>query len=216
MNELITTVIDNRSAYIEAVQLTLIASILSILLALVLGLIIAVLHSSPVKVVRLFTRTYISFFRGTPLLLQLLILYVGLTGFVQLSGMQALIFGLGLHFAAYISEAFRAAINSVDRGQVEASVALGIPRAKRFKDIIFPQALSRAIPPVSNSVIDIIKSTSLGSVIAVQELTYVSDQIAATTYLVMPLLLFSASIYWILSTLIQAGQHRLERRYAIR
>ncbi|MBR2679327.1 MAG: amino acid ABC transporter permease, partial [Exiguobacterium sp.] len=76
--------------------------------------------------------------------------------------------------------------------------------------------LSRAIPPVSNSVIDIIKSTSLGSVIAVQELTYVSDQIAATTYLVMPLLLFSASIYWILSTLIQAGQHKLEKRYAIR
>lgn len=216
MNELITTVIENRSVYLEAIQLTLIASVLSILLALALGLIIALLHSSPIKVVRLFTRTYISFFRGTPLLLQLLILYVGLTGFVQLSGMQALILGLGLHFAAYISEAFRAAINSVDQGQVEASVALGIPRGKRFKDIIFPQALSRAIPPVSNSVIDIIKSTSLGSVIAVQELTYVSDQIAATTYLVMPLLLFSASVYWILSTLIQAGQHKLEQRYAIR
>lgn len=216
MNELITTVIENRSVYLEAIQLTLIASVLSILLALALGLIIALLHSSPIKVVRFFTRTYISFFRGTPLLLQLLILYVGLTGFVQLSGMQALILGLGLHFAAYISEAFRAAINSVDQGQVEASVALGIPRGKRFKDIIFPQALSRAIPPVSNSVIDIIKSTSLGSVIAVQELTYVSDQIAATTYLVMPLLLFSASVYWILSTLIQAGQHKLEQRYAIR
>lgn len=216
MNELITTVIENRSVYLEAIQLTLIASVLSILLALALGLIIALLHSSPIKVVRFFTRTYISFFRGTPLLLQLLILYVGLTGVVQLSGMQALILGLGLHFAAYISEAFRAAINSVDQGQVEASVALGIPRGKRFKDIIFPQALSRAIPPVSNSVIDIIKSTSLGSVIAVQELTYVSDQIAATTYLVMPLLLFSASIYWILSTLIQAGQHKLEQRYAIR
>ncbi|MBR2757660.1 MAG: amino acid ABC transporter permease, partial [Exiguobacterium sp.] len=65
MNELITTVIDNRSVYLEAVQLTLIASVLSILLALALGLIIALLHSSPIKIVRLFTRTYISFFRGT-------------------------------------------------------------------------------------------------------------------------------------------------------
>ncbi|MCY1692090.1 ABC transporter permease subunit [Exiguobacterium sp. SL14] len=90
-----------------------------------------------------------------------------------------------------------------------------MPRRKTFKDVILPQALSRAIPPLSNSVIDIIKSTSLGTIVAVEELTYVSDQISATTYLVMPLLLFSVAIYWIMSTLIQSVQHRLEARFSI-
>ncbi len=214
MSELLTIVRDNSDVYAKAIGTTLLASGLSIVFALILGLILAVMRDSRVAVFSGFARLYVSFFRGTPLLLQILILYNGLVT-LQLTGFQALAFGLSLHFSAYISESFRAAISSVDRGQWEAADSLGIPRRKTFKDVILPQALSRAIPPLSNSVIDIIKSTSLGTIVAVEELTYVSDQISATTYLVMPLLLFSAAIYWIMSTLIQSVQHRLEARFSI-
>ncbi|WP_114570543.1 amino acid ABC transporter permease [Exiguobacterium flavidum] len=212
--ELFEIVQGNASVYGKAIGITLLASGLAIVFALFLGLLLALMRDSRFSVFSGFARLYVSFFRGTPLLLQILILYNGLVVF-QLSGFQALAFGLSLHFAAYISESFRAAISSVDRGQWEAAESLGIPRRRTFKDIILPQALSRAIPPLSNSVIDIIKSTSLGTVIAVEELTYVSDQIAATTYLVMPLLLFSALVYWLISTAIQGMQHRLEARYRI-
>ncbi len=214
MTELFTIVRDNANVYGEAIGITLLASGLAIVFALFLGLILAVMRDSRFAVFSGFARLYVSFFRGTPLLLQILILYNGLVA-LQLTGFQALAFGLSLHFSAYISESFRAAIASVDRGQWEAADSLGIRRRKTFKDVILPQALSRAIPPLSNSVIDIIKSTSLGTLVAVEELTYVSDQISATTYLVMPLLLFSAAIYWIMSTLVQMLQHRLEVRFSI-
>ncbi len=173
MSELLTIVRDNSDVYAKAIGTTLLASGLAIVFALILGLILAVMRDSRVAVFSGFARLYVSFFRRTPLLLQILILYN------------------------------------------EAADSLGIPRRKTFKDVILPQALSRAIPPLSNSVIDIIKSTSLGTIVAVEELTYVSDQISATTYLVMPLLLFSAAIYWIMSTLIQSVQHRLEARFSI-
>jgi putative amino-acid transport system permease protein len=216
MSELITTVIENRSAYIEAVQLTLIASILSILLALVLGLIIAVLHSSPVKVVRLFTRTYISFFRGTPLLVQLFLLYYGLPQlfpiFVGMDAFTAAIIGLTLHFAAYMAESIRAAILGIHKSQMEAALSIGMSRYQAMQRIILPQAARIATPSLMNYFIDMIKSTSLAFTLGVAEIMGKAQMEASSSFKFFESFMAVALIYWVVVIFFTRLQHLLEVR----
>lgn len=186
------------------------------ILSLFLGLLVALARISGGRFVSGLAKLYLSAFRGTPMLIQLMIFYYGLTSFkILLTPIQAALLGLTLHFAAYMSEAFRAAIGAVDKGQWEASLALGISKRQAFRHVILPQALRIALPPLGNSIVDLMKGTAITSVIQVSELTRRADEISAGALVVMPILLVAALIYWVLTEVLSFGLRWLERRMAL-
>lgn len=199
---------------LKASLATLYLSVGSIIGALVIGLVIAIFRITGIKALAGFGRVYVSFFRGTPLLIQLFIWYYGLTSFhIVLNPWEAAFIGLSLHYGSYISESLRAAILSISKGQWEASYSLGMSGKQTFRNIILPQAWHRSIPPVFNSLIDVVKSSSLASVLTVPELTYVGDEVSASAgFVILPILLETALIYWAFTTILNIIQHRLEER----
>ncbi|MGM7700125.1 amino acid ABC transporter permease [Pseudalkalibacillus sp. Hm43] len=211
-NDIINLMTNSLPFLLEGVQITVFLSVVSIIGALFLGLIIAVMRISNVKVLSGLARFYVSFFRGTPLLTQLLLIYFGLTWLYAFSGVQAALLGLILHFSAYISESYRASILSISKGQWEAGYSLGMNTAQVFKEVILPQAWRRSIPPVWNSLIDIVKASSLASVLAVQELTARADIIAASNLDVFWIYVEVLFMYWGLTTLLSFLQTYLERK----
>jgi L-cystine transport system permease protein len=215
VNEL-TEILANSLPYLlEGAVFTIVISLFAILGALIFGLVIALCRMSSSKILSRFAMGYISFFRGTPLLIQLLILYNGFTFIYVPEGWQAALAGLILHFSAYIAESYRGAIQSIEKGQWEAAFSLGMNRFLTYKEIILPQAWRISIPSVWNSLIDIVKASSLASVITVPELTLMADQISASQLIVLPVLLEAAVIYWILTTILDGLRVILERRIRI-
>ncbi|HZW82797.1 MAG TPA: amino acid ABC transporter permease [Candidatus Deferrimicrobium sp.] len=167
--------------------------------ALILGLIVALLRISGIKILNGFARVYVSFFRGTPLLVQLLIFYFGLTSFkIVLDPIPAAYLALILHFGAYISEIFRATILSISKGQWEAAFSLGMTYPQALRRIILPQATRISIPPLWNNFIDILKSSSLTSVVTVPELTRAVEEQSAAQFVFLPYFLTLALFYWVM------------------
>ncbi|KMM36260.1 amino acid ABC transporter permease [Guptibacillus hwajinpoensis] len=216
MSDTTDVLINSLPFLLEGAKNTLLLSFFSIFGALIVGLVIALLRLSKNKVATGVAKLYVSFFRGTPLLIQLFILYYGLVSVnIELTAWQAAYTGLILHFGAYISESFRAAILSLSKGQWEAAMSLGMKKSLIYKEVILPQAWRRAIPPVWNSLIDIVKASSLASVLTISELTYNADQIAASNFQVLPILLTAALIYWFFTTILNIIQSILEKRLYI-
>jgi L-cystine transport system permease protein len=216
VSETTDVLINSLPFLLEGAKNTLLLSFFSIFGALFVGLMIALLRLSKSKIAIGLAKLYVSFFRGTPLLIQLFILYYGLVSVdIQLTAWQAAYTGLILHFGAYISESFRAAILSLSKGQWEAAMSLGMKKSLIYKEVILPQAWRRAIPPVWNSLIDIVKASSLASVLTISELTYNADQIAASNFKVLPILLTAAFIYWFFTTILNLIQSFLEKKLYI-
>jgi L-cystine transport system permease protein len=188
-------------------------SVLGIGFALGIGLAVAVLALSGIRILQALAGIYVSFFRGTPLLVQLFIIYFGLASVIRFTPFQAIVIGLSLHFGAYIAESFRGAILSISAGQWEAAKSLGLKPSTAFIHVILPQAWRRAVPSIWNSLIDVVKASSLASVVTVEELTNIADQISSASAVVLPILLEAAAIYWILTTLLDKVQRYFERRY---
>jgi L-cystine transport system permease protein len=188
-------------------------SVLGIGFALGIGLAVAILALSGMRILQALAGIYVSFFRGTPLLVQLFIIYFGLASIIRFTPFQAIVIGLSLHFGAYIAESFRGAILSISAGQWEAAKSLGLNPADAFIHVILPQAWRRAVPSIWNSLIDVVKASSLASVVTVEELTNIADQISSASAVVLPILLEAAAIYWILTTLLDRVQRYFERRY---
>ncbi len=188
-------------------------SLLGILFALIIGLAVAILRLSQKRIPGRIAEIYVSFFRGTPLLVQLFIIYFGFASIIRFTPFQASIIGLSLHFGSYISESFRGAILSISKGQWEAAFSLGLNPTHTFLLVILPQAWRRAIPSIWNSLIDVVKASSLTSVVTVEELTNIADQISSASAVVLPILLEAAAIYWALTSLLDIAQRYLERRY---
>ncbi len=208
----VNLLIDSLPLLLKGTLTTIWISILSIAFALVVGLVVAILALSGKRVLERFAGIYVSFFRGTPLLVQLFIIYFGLASIIRFTPFQAAVIGLTLHFGAYISESFRGAILSISSGQWEAASALGLKPFATFVNVILPQAWRRAIPSIWNSLIDVVKSSSLASVVTVEELTSMADQISSASAVVLPILLEAAAIYWALTTLLDLLQRYFERR----
>jgi cystine transport system permease protein len=208
----VNLLIDSLPLLLKGTLTTIWISILSIAFALVVGLVVAILALSGKRVLEGFAGIYVSFFRGTPLLVQLFIIYFGLASIIRFTPFQAAVIGLTLHFGAYISESFRGAILSISSGQWEAASALGLKPFATFVNVILPQAWRRAIPSIWNSLIDVVKSSSLASVVTVEELTSMADQISSASAVVLPILLEAAAIYWALTTLLDLLQRYFERR----
>jgi polar amino acid transport system substrate-binding protein len=200
--------------FLAATWVTLQLSVLAFLLAVPIGLLLAVGRVYGSAPVRGAARLYIELFRGTPVLLQLFVLYYGLTSVVHLGPVEAAVLGLGLNYGAYEAEVYRSALLAIPRGQSEAARALGLSPAQTLWHVLLPQALRLALPPMTNDFVSLLKDSSLVSVITVIELTK-RMTIAAVDmrgWLVPGLL--CAALYLALSSPLSELARRLERRLA--
>jgi L-cystine transport system permease protein len=207
--------IDSLPILLKGLQFTLWIAAFSMLFSLLLGLLIGIGRMSKYALLRWTCRVYISFMRGTPLLVFLFILYYGLPviGIQFSSPITAAIVGISLNFAAYNAEVVRSAIMSVPKGQWESAAALQMNFGQTMRRIIIPQATRIALPPLSNIFLDIVKGTSLASVITVHELLYNARLVAGKTYESLTLYITAALIYWVVCIIIGYFQERLEQRY---
>ncbi|PUB38066.1 amino acid ABC transporter permease [Pseudomonas sp. GV047] len=213
--------------------LTIILTFVSMVIGIILGTILAVMRLSDNPVVSATSRLYIWFFRGTPLLVQLIFWYniaalypvlsIGLPfgGPTWLLGsandfispLGAALLGLALNEAAYMAEIIRGGIASVDKGQHEAARALGMNGGKALRRIILPQAMRVVIPPTGNQIIGMLKGTSLVSVLAISDLLYSAQIIYSSNYQTIPLLIVASGWYLVMTSVLNVFQNKLERRY---
>ncbi|SEA17215.1 cystine transport system permease protein [Thalassobacillus cyri] len=205
---------DNLPFVLQGVPLTLLVAILGMLLGLFLGLFIALARRSDKRLLRWPARVYISFMRGTPILVFLFILYFGLPVVgIELTATMAAVLGFGLNSAAYIAEINRSSLSSVDKGQWESAQALGFGYWQTMRRIILPQATRIAIPPLTNVFLDLLKATSLAAMISVPELFNKAQIVAGRNYDTMTMYILAALIYWPLTMVFAALQDYLEHRY---
>ena len=190
-------------------------TLLSFVLGLSLGLATAVARLfAPAPVAAIF-RFYVWVIRGTPLLVQLFVIFYGLPSLgILLDAFPAALIGFTLNVGAYSSEIVRAAISSVPRGQWEAAYSIGMSWSQAMRRTILPQATRVAVPPLSNTFISLVKDTSLAAAITVPELFQTAQRIVATTYEPLILYIEAALIYLALSSVLSTLQVRLERRFA--
>ncbi|MBO6304377.1 MAG: amino acid ABC transporter permease [Selenomonadaceae bacterium] len=192
-------------------------TVLSIALGIFIGLFAGVARISSVKIVRFAAAVYVDFFRGTPLLVQIFIIYFALpviTG-QRIDPFIAAIAGCGINSGAYVAEIFRAGIESIDKGQMEAGRSLGMTWLQTMGYIIVPQAFRRVIPPLGNEFIALLKDSSLVSVIGFEELTRRGQLIIARTYGALEIWLSVAVIYLIMTLTISRLVAYLEKRWRI-
>jgi polar amino acid transport system permease protein len=213
----------------RGLALTLGLTAICMLVGVVFGVVLAVMRLSANPVVSGASFLYVSFFRGTPVLVQLLFWYnlaalypvvtLGLPGVhldanALITPLTAAILGLGLNEAAYMAEIVRAGILSVDHGQQEAASALGLTRLETMRRVTLPQAMRVIVPPTGNETIGMLKTTSLVSVLAVPDLLYSAQIIYSRNFQTIPLLIVASIWYLAVTTLLGIGQFYLERRYA--
>jgi polar amino acid transport system substrate-binding protein len=200
--------------FLRATGVTLIISVLSMAIAVVGGLALSLGRRHGGPVMRAVTGTYVEVFRGTPVLLQLYVLYFGLAPLIALGAFTAAVVGLGLNYAAYEAELYRAGLEAVPAGQTEAALALGMSRRQALARIVLPQALRVALPGIANDFIALLKDTSLVSVITVVELT--KQMTITAVYLQSWLVpgLLCAALYLALSWPLGRLARRLERQLA--
>ena len=200
---------------VDALLMTVFLGVTSFVIGSGIGLLVALSRLFGNRVLRAVAVAYVSVVRGTPLLIQLLLVYFGLPQFgIVLKPVPAALVALSLHAGAYLAENFRAGILAVDKGQWEAAYSLGMPFAKAFRRVAFPQAARVAIPPVGSRFIALIKDTSLASVVTVVELTSVAESIGSSTFRYLEMFVIVALIYWAINSLLSVGQEVLERRLA--
>ncbi|HEJ2213822.1 amino acid ABC transporter permease [Pseudomonas aeruginosa] len=198
---------------LQGAMYTVLFAAVSMALGLILGFSVAVVRVTKVPVVSQIAAVYVSAFRGTPLLVQIFVLYYGLPSVgIEFTPVTAGILALTLNVAAYLSESMRGAILGIDKGQWEAGLSVGLTWGQTLWNIITPQALRLAVPSLSNSLISLIKDTSLISVITVTELMLATKEVIAETFQPLPLYLAAAGIYWLLSALFERVQKALENR----
>ena len=192
---------------------TLLLAVASVFFGAIIGTLVAVTRLAKVPVLSQLAALYVSCMRGTPLLVQLFVIYFGLPSIgLQFDPISAGIIGLSLNVGTYLSETIRGAINGVTHGQSSAAMSLGLSKTQTLRYVIGPQALRLAVPSLSNSLISLIKDTSLVSVIAVNELMLATKEVIATTFQPFPLYLAAAAIYWAMSASFETLQRRLEAR----
>lgn len=190
--------------------------VLTLIFSLPLGLLLTFIRMSKLKVLQWIAKIYISIMRGTPLMLQLLVVFFGpyyLFG-VSLSysyRFYAVIIGFSLNYAAYFAEIYRAGIEGVPKGQYEAADVLGYSKAQTFIKIIFPQMVKAVLPPVTNEVITLVKDTSLAFALAYTEMFTLAKQVAASTASIMPLFI-AGLFYYIFNFLVAMVMEKLEKR----
>ena len=216
-----------NESILRGLVLTIVLTVVSMVLGTLLGLVLAIMRSSSIKPVAVTAGVYITFFRGTPVLVQLIFwfniaaLYPNLSiGGVNIdvnaliTPIMAAIIGLTLNEAAYMAEIIRGGFSSVGKGQIEAADSLGMSGAMKMRKIIIPQAMPSIIPATGNQVIGMFKGTSLVSVLGVAELLQSAQLIYARTYETIPLLIVASLWYLVMTLLLSYPQSQLEKKYS--
>ena len=200
---------------LKGASYTVLLSVIGMGVGVVLGFGLALMRLARTPLLRWPAMVYVSAFRGTPLLVQLFLIYYGLPQFgLEMPPLAAAGIGFSLNVAAYACEILRSAIAAVDTGQWEAASVLGMSRGQALRRVILPQAARTAVAPLSNSFIGLVKDTSLAATIQVPELFRQAQLITARTYEIFTMYLAAAAIYWLVSAILAAVQGRLERRAA--
>jgi His/Glu/Gln/Arg/opine family amino acid ABC transporter permease subunit len=195
--------VGSRHLFLEAAALTLRLTIVALLVACSIGLVFALLRLSRVRALNLVSNAYVYLVRGTPLIVQIFVLYFGLTSVIQMSSFWAAALALAFHNGAYVAEIFRGAIQSIDRGQMEAGRALGMSSALTYRRVVMPQAALRALPPLGNQMIIALKDSSLAAFISMNELFNVATTQGANHFDQMTYLLVVAVYYLALVLVLQ-------------
>jgi His/Glu/Gln/Arg/opine family amino acid ABC transporter permease subunit len=203
--------------FMKGLQTTLLISVVSIILGFVGGILIGMCRISRNRLVYGASTVYVEAFRGTPLLIQIFLIYLGLPqlGIYIDSPLVAGLIALSLNSAAYQSEIFRGGVQSISVGQIEAARSLGMTYNQALFNVVIPQALRNALPPYTNEFITMIKDSSLVMTIGVLELTLRGKLISATTGQSIPVLLFVAILYFVLTFSTSRILRYVERRFAI-
>src|SRR3954470_8645488 len=185
----------------------------SFALGLAIALVVALMRLSRVRVVSAIARGYVSVIRGTPLLVQLFVIFFGLPSIgVTIKPWPSAIIAFSLNVGGYAAEVIRAAIQSVPKGQWEAAHMIGMSHSQSLRRIILPQAARVSVPPLSNTFISLVKDTSLASLILVAELFRRSQEIAAFSQEYLGMYLEAGLVYWVVCLALSAGQSVLEHR----
>ncbi len=198
--------------FLQGALVTLLISVLSFALASPLGIALATLRLYTGRPGRWLSAAYVEVFRGTPLLLQLYVLYFGLADVIRLSPLAAAVLGLSLNYGAYEAEVYRGALSSVPHGQTEAARALGLSKWQALRHVVFPQALRTALPAVTNDFVALLKDSSLISVITVVELTKRMTILAVELRDWITPGLMCAALYFVMSFPLARWARRIERR----
>lgn len=206
--------------YLKGAVITIILAFFAVVFGTIFGLVISLLRRSKFKILSLVARAYVEFVRGTPLLVQIYIIYIG---FPKLNGlpkimeipMEDLLVGviaLALNSAAYVSEIIRAGIDAVDKGQMEAARSLGMSQRLAMFEVVIPQAFKNILPALGNEFISVIKESSMVSVIGVAELMFKATTVRGNTALGLEPVIVAAVMYFILTFTLTRALGYVERR----
>ncbi|MGE4273044.1 MAG: amino acid ABC transporter permease [Desulfitobacterium sp.] len=210
--------IESINPLLKGAVITLELTAGAVAIGIVIGLFMSLMRLSGSRIVRGFAIAYIDFFRGTPLLVQILMVYFAVPQLFdfQIPNNYQFIAGIGamgLNSGAYIAEIFRAGIQSIDRGQVEAARSLGMSQTQAMRYVILPQAFKRVIPPLGNEFIALLKDSSLVSIIALQDLMYTGKLIVSRTYQPFVIYMEVALIYLVMTLILSRFVSYTERRF---
>ena len=229
MGELINIAVKYRMLLLNGAKITLIVSILTIIFGLICGILMAFMKMSKIKILKIFANIYVEFIRGTPVLVQIFLVYYGLPimgvqvpsiviGGVDISRIVSGTLALVINTTAYVCEIVRGGIESIDYGQTEGALALGMKPGRAMLAIVFPQAMKNILPSLGNEFITIIKTSSQISVIGIADLMYTADTIRGISFKPMEPLILVALIYFaitfIISTLLRHFEKKMKKSYA--
>lgn len=206
-------VLNNIPFLLKGAYYTLQITLVSMVFGFFIALIVAIARLRGNKLIRGLAQGYVSIIRGTPILVQIFIVYYGLPDYgIKFGPLTAAYISLSINIGAYLSETFRGAILSVSKGQTEAALALGLTPWQTMRKVVLPQAARVAIPPMGNTFIGMLKETSLVSVVTVTELLRSAQLLMAQYYVAMPFYIAIALMYWVMSMIFSNILDRIERK----
>lgn len=211
------------SFFLQGIEYTLLLAVVSVLLAVIPALLLAMMRLSKVKPIKWFAGAYIAVFRSTPLLVQLSIIYFGLfglisiprvtiLGFIDLSRFLPGVVALALNSSAYVAEIFRAGILAVDKGQTEAARSLGLSSWQSMRLVVLPQAIKNVLPALANEVVTMVKESSICSMLGMAELMFAAKTVATSTYITLAPYTIAALIYFCINYPASKAIEAIERR----
>ena len=198
--------------FLQGMAYTLLLAVVSVALAVIPALLLALMRLSKRKVIQCISGAYISVFRSTPLLVQLSIIYFGLFTAISIPRITILGFALALNSSAYVAEIFRAGILAVDKGQTEAARSLGLSSWQSMRLVVLPQAIKNVLPALANEVVTMVKESSICSMLGMAELMFVSKTVATGTYITLAPYTIAALIYFCINYPASKAIEAIERR----
>ena len=198
--------------FLEGATTTVLLSFFSVIVGVGCGTLMALARLSQNKFLSKAAKVYIDIIRGTPLLVQLYLVYFGLATVLDLNDFVSGVIAVSVNTTAYIAEIIRSGIQSVDKGQMVAARSMGMPKRMAMRQIILPQAMKNILPAIGNEFATLIKETSIVSLIGIHDLMYSSDTVRGATFTVFIPLLMTAFLYFVMTTTIAFFMDKLERK----